>query len=86
MSFMAYWNGAYSDTSSNLTYCKQGTIIGSKNIGSQSVNFATSSGSCSGNAATATDANAVGGYAASDLVKFYLSPMASGAPATSAKS
>lgn len=54
MSFMAYWNGAYSGTSSNLTYCAQGTIIGSKNIGSQSVNFATSSGSCSGNAATAT--------------------------------
>ena len=56
MSFMAYWNGAYSGTSSNLTYCKQGTIIGSSNIGSQSVNYATSSGSCSGNAATATKA------------------------------
>lgn len=24
--FMAYWNGAYSGTSSNLTYCYQGTI------------------------------------------------------------
>lgn len=56
MSFIAYWNGAYSGTSSNLTYCKQGTIIGSSNIGSQSVNYATSSGSCSGNAATATKA------------------------------
>lgn len=56
MSFMAYWNGAYSGTSSNLTYCKQGNIIGSSNIGSQSVNYATSSGSCSGNAATATKA------------------------------
>lgn len=56
MSFMAYWNGAYSGTNSNLTYCAQGTIIGSKNIGSQSVKYATTSGSCSGNAATATKA------------------------------
>lgn len=56
MSFMTYWNGAYSGTSSNLVYCAQGTIIGSKNIGSQSVNYATTSGSCSGNAATATKA------------------------------
>ena len=54
MSFIAYWNGAYSGTSSNLTYCKQGTIIGSSNIGSQSVSYATSSGSCSGNAASST--------------------------------
>lgn len=54
MSFMAYWNGAYSGTSSNLTYCKQGTIIGSNNIGGQSVNYATTSGSCSGNAASST--------------------------------
>lgn len=54
MSFMAYWNGAYSGTSSNLTYCAQGTIIGSNNIGSQSVKYATTSGSCSGNAATTT--------------------------------
>ena len=54
MSFIAYWNGAYSGTSSNLTYCKQGTIIGSSNIGSQSVNYATTSGSCSGNAASST--------------------------------
>ena len=37
MSFMTYWNGAYSGTSSNLTYCAQGTIIGSNNIGNQSV-------------------------------------------------
>ncbi len=56
MSFMAYWNGAYSGTSSNLTYCAQGTIIGSNNIGNQSVKYATTSGSCSGNAATATKA------------------------------
>lgn len=58
MSFMAHWNGAYSGTSSNLAYCAQGDIIGSNNIGSQSVNYATTSGSCSGscsgNAATAT--------------------------------
>ena len=53
MSFMTYWNGAYSGTSSNLTYCAQGTIIGSNNIGNQSVKYATTSGSCSGNAATA---------------------------------
>lgn len=56
MSFMTYWNGAYSGTSSNLTYCAQGTIIGSNNIGNQSVKYATTSGTCSGNAATATKA------------------------------
>ena len=56
MSFMTYWNGAYSGTSSNLTYCAQGTIIGSNNIGNQSVKYATTSGSCNGNAATATKA------------------------------
>lgn len=54
MSFMTYWNGAYSGTSSNLIYCAQGTIIGSNNIGNQSVKYATTSGSCSGNAATTT--------------------------------
>lgn len=54
MSFITYWNGAYSGTSSNLVYCAQGTIIGSNNIGNQSVKYATTSGSCSGNAATAT--------------------------------
>ena len=56
MSFMAHWNGAYSGTSSNLAYCAQGAIIGSNNIGNQSVNYATTSGTCSGNAATATNA------------------------------
>ena len=56
MSFMAYWNGAYSGTSSNLAYCAQGAIIGSNNIGNQSVKYATTSGSCNGNAATATKA------------------------------
>ena len=38
MSFMAFWNGAYnSGGNSNLTYSVNGTIIGSKNIGSQTV-------------------------------------------------
>ena len=38
MSFMAFWNGAYnSGGNSNLTYSANGTIIGSKNIGSQTV-------------------------------------------------
>ena len=60
MSFMTYWNGAYSGTSSNLTYCAQGTIIGSNNIGSQRVSYATTSGSCNGNAATATTATRIG--------------------------
>lgn len=42
MNFLSFWNGAYaSNGSSNLTYCAQGTIIGSNNIGSQSVNHAT---------------------------------------------
>ena len=54
MSFISHWNGAYSGTSSNLAYCAQGAIIGSNNIGNQSVKYATTSGTCSGNAATAT--------------------------------
>ena len=38
MSFMAFWNGAYnSGGNSNLTYSVNGAIIGSKNIGSQTV-------------------------------------------------
>ena len=45
LSMLAYWNGAYSGTSSNLTYCANGTIIGSNNIGSQSVNYANTAGS-----------------------------------------
>lgn len=45
-SFMSYWNGSYNaNGSSNLTYCAQGYIIGSNNIGSQSVNYATTAGS-----------------------------------------
>lgn len=69
MSFMAHWNGAYSGTSSNLTYCAQGTIIGSNNIGSQSVKYATTSGSCNGNAATATNADLLDGYHATNFTK-----------------
>lgn len=35
MAFMAYWNGAYSGTSSNLTYCNQGAFgtAATKNTG-----------------------------------------------------
>ena len=67
MSFMTYWNGAYSGTSSNLVYCAQGTIIGSNNIGSQRVSYANTSGSCNGNAATATNADKLDGYHASSF-------------------
>lgn len=45
MSFMAYWNGAYQGTYSNLRYSNYGEIIGSKTIGNQSVNYANSAGS-----------------------------------------
>lgn len=40
MTFMAYWNGAYSNTSSNLAYCNKGAFgtAATKNIG----DFATS--------------------------------------------
>ena len=55
-------------------------------ISGLSVNYANSSGSCSGNAATATNADTLDGYHASNLVKFYLSPMTGGAPADSATS
>ena len=56
---MAHWNGAYSGTSSNLTYCAQGTIIGSNNIGNQSVKYATTSGSCNGNATKDGNGNVI---------------------------
>ena len=50
MNFLSYWNGAYASSgASNLTYCAQGTIIGSFNIGSQSVKYATSAGSVAWN-------------------------------------
>ena len=42
---MAYWNGAYTGTKSNLEYSKNGTIIGSSNIGTQSVAYASNAGS-----------------------------------------
>ena len=43
MSFLSYWNGAYSaNNQSNLKYCYQGEIIGSSNIAQQSVNYANS--------------------------------------------
>lgn len=46
MNFLSFWNGSYgSSNASNLTYCAQGIIIGSSNIGSQSVNYANSAGS-----------------------------------------
>lgn len=55
------------------------------NIDSQTVASASYADSA-GSASSATDADKVDGYHASDLVKFYLSPMTSGAPADSAKS
>ena len=51
-------------------------IIHNGNIGSQSVNYASSAG----------NADTVDNLHASNFVKFYLSPMDSGAPASSAKS
>ena len=43
MSFISFWNGAYSaNNQSNLKYCYQGEIIGSSNIAQQSVNYANS--------------------------------------------
>jgi len=52
------------------------TIIHSGNIGSQSVSYATSAG----------NADTVDSLHGSNLVRFFLSPMTSGAPADSAKS
>jgi hypothetical protein len=44
MSFLSYWNGAYSaNNQSNLKYCYQGEIIGSSNIARQSVSHAVTS-------------------------------------------
>ena len=57
---LAWWNGAYSDNnSSNLTYCANGTIVGTtgnQTIGGTKTFSSTISGSISGNAATATTA------------------------------
>ena len=45
MSFIAFWNGAYKGSYSNLRYSANGEIIGSNTIGNQSVNYANSAGS-----------------------------------------
>ena len=42
---IAYWNGAYTGTNSNLKYSTNGEIIGTNNISSQSVKYATTAGS-----------------------------------------
>lgn len=52
-STLAYWNGRYSDTASNLTYYKNGTIYGSGHFGWKRVTIDISSGragvtSCTG--------------------------------------
>ena len=74
------------DASNNIII-RNAYLIGSV----ASADYATSAGSASyadsaGSASSATDADKVDGYHASDLVKFYLSPMTSNAPAASAKS
>lgn len=77
MNFLSYWDGAYASSgASNLTYCAQGTIIGSNNIGSQSVKYATNanhakSADSATNATTATKAsqNAAGYSLANTIVK-----------------
>ena len=55
---LAWWNGAYSDAnSSNLTYCANGTIVGTsgnQTIGGTKTFSSTISGSINGNAGTAT--------------------------------
>lgn len=58
-SALAFWNGAYSGTTSNLLYSANGEIIGSNNISSQSVASAT-------NADNATN---LGGYPATDYIR-----------------
>lgn len=70
-----FYSGFYSPTA-KIDTLNGGTPITSANIGSQSVNYATSSG----------NADTVDNYHASSLVKFYLSPLESNAPAASAKS
>lgn len=68
MNFLSYWDGAYASSgASNLTYCAQGTIIGSYNIGSQSVKYATSAGSAT--TATKASQNAAGHSLADTIVK-----------------
>lgn len=54
--------------------------------GKHGTNSTISAAQFTGNAATATNADLLDGYHASNLVKFYLSPMEGGASASSAKS
>ena len=56
-SALAFWNGAYNGTASNLLYSANGEIIGSNNISSQSVKHATSADS----ATNATNADKLDG-------------------------
>ena len=64
-SALAFWNGAYSETESNLMYCANGTIIGSSNIGEQSVKYATNAGT----ATKADNADNLAGHPVSDFVR-----------------
>ncbi len=61
MSFIAYWNGAYSGTTSNLNYCKSGTIIGS--------NGGTMSGALTVNALLTASSLSVSGQASVGSLK-----------------
>ena len=72
------WDGHTVLTDANFNYYAP-TLTGAGASGTWGI-------SISGNAATATDSDTLDGYHASSLVKFYLSPMSSGAPADSAKS
>ena len=56
---LAFWNGAYNGTSSNLLYSANGEIIGSNNISSQSVKYATN----------ADNADNLAGHPVSDFVR-----------------
>lgn len=72
----------YLDISDSGVNINGNGVITSANIGSQSVNYATSAGSTT----TAGNADTVDNLHASNLVRFFLSPMTYGAPADSAKS
>lgn len=58
---LAYWNGAYSGTNSNLNYCKSGTIIGS--------NGGTMSGALTVNALLTASSLSVSGQASVGSLK-----------------
>ena len=54
---LAYWNGRYNSTTSNLRYCNNGEIVGTsgnQTIGGTKTFSSTIAGSINGNAATAT--------------------------------